>query len=173
MAKYANKKRTKGPVLKEGDHVYLLRRNFKTTRPSEKLDFKKLGPFKIDKVVSPVNYRLLLPDTMQMYPTFHVSLLEPAPQSVPLDDSITVLQDEYEVDKILKYSQKTKKYLVRWKGYGPKDDTWEPRSHLQRSPEALRNFQQAQETRDSTRSKGRQHPHPLDPSPVEQRNQTQ
>ena len=62
MARYTNKKRTKGLILKEGDHIYLLRRNFKTIRLSEKLDFKKLGLFKIDKVVSPINYRLLLPN---------------------------------------------------------------------------------------------------------------
>jgi hypothetical protein len=44
---YYNSKRLEGPRLKKGDQVYLLRRNIKITRPSDKLDHKKLGPFKI------------------------------------------------------------------------------------------------------------------------------
>ena len=34
--------------LKEGDKVYLLRRYIRTRKPSNKLDFKKLGLFKIE-----------------------------------------------------------------------------------------------------------------------------
>ena len=49
MAKYANKKRSEGPDLKEGGMVYLIRKNVKTKRPSDKLDHTKLGPFKIKK----------------------------------------------------------------------------------------------------------------------------
>ena len=40
--------------------------------------------------------------------------------------------DEYEVDKILN-KRKVKGvvyYLVKWKGYGNKDSTWEPEAHL-------------------------------------------
>jgi len=33
--------------LKEGDKAYLLRKNIKTKRLSDKLDHKKLGPFEI------------------------------------------------------------------------------------------------------------------------------
>ena len=44
-AVYHNKKRDRGPTLKEGDKVYLLRHNIKTKRPSNKLDHTKLGPF--------------------------------------------------------------------------------------------------------------------------------
>ena len=60
MAKYYNSKRTRGPVLKEGDKAYLLRRNIKTTRPSGKLDYTKLGPFRIEKVLGKDNYELNL-----------------------------------------------------------------------------------------------------------------
>ena len=44
-AVYHNKKRDRGPTLKEGDKVYLLRRNIKTKRPSNKLNHMKLRPF--------------------------------------------------------------------------------------------------------------------------------
>ena len=39
----------KGPLLKEGDKVYLLIKNQKTKRPSKKLDHVKVGPFLIDR----------------------------------------------------------------------------------------------------------------------------
>ena len=41
-----------------------------------KLDFKKLGPFKILGKVSLVNYRLQLLKNSRLYLVFHVSLLE-------------------------------------------------------------------------------------------------
>ena len=47
MAKYTNRKRSKGLDLRRGRIVYLLRKNIKMKRPSDKLDYTKLGPFKI------------------------------------------------------------------------------------------------------------------------------
>jgi hypothetical protein len=68
-----------GPTLKEGEKVYLLRKNIAIKRLSDKLDHKKLGLFKIAKIKSLVNYRLKLPKTIKIHPVFYVSLLEPAP----------------------------------------------------------------------------------------------
>jgi hypothetical protein len=56
--KYTNKKRIIGPLLKEGDKVYLLRKNIKIRRPSNKLDFKKLGLFKILEKIRNINFKL-------------------------------------------------------------------------------------------------------------------
>jgi hypothetical protein len=47
MILYVNKSRLEGPHLRGGDLVYLLRRNIKTIRSSDKLDLRKIGPFKI------------------------------------------------------------------------------------------------------------------------------
>ena len=44
---YYNKSHFEGPRFKRGDKVYLLRRNIKITRPSDKLDYKKIRLFKI------------------------------------------------------------------------------------------------------------------------------
>jgi hypothetical protein len=49
MVRFVNKKRFKGLDLREGGIVYLLRINIKIKRKSNKLDFKKLGSFKIKK----------------------------------------------------------------------------------------------------------------------------
>jgi len=91
--------------IKEGDRVYLLRKNIKTQRPSNKLDHVKLGPFKIKKEISSVNYELELPKGMQIHPVFHVSLLEPASTETPLQVKPTLIepgdQGEYEPEQIL------------------------------------------------------------------------
>jgi Chromo (CHRromatin Organisation MOdifier) domain len=134
---YYNKKRSVGPSLKEGDKVYLLRKNVATKRPSDKLDHKKLGPFEIAEVRSPVNYRLKLPKTMKIHPVFHISLLEPAPPGSPPAPKTEVQQldpqKEYEVETILdcQYFGKTIKYLIKWKDYPHSENTWEPKSNLQ------------------------------------------
>ena len=65
------------PNLKSGDMVWFLPRNVKTTRPSKKLDYKKMGPFNITKKVGMSSYKLDLPASMTIHNTFHISLLEP------------------------------------------------------------------------------------------------
>ena len=59
--------------------VYLLRKNIKTTRPSNKLDHTKLGPYKIKKKLGPVTFELQVPKGIRIHLVFHISLLEPAP----------------------------------------------------------------------------------------------
>src|SRR5690348_7992640 len=80
---YYNKKHSMGLILKEGDRVYLLRKNIATKRPSSKLDHKKLGPFKIAKVKGKTNYKLALPKTINIHPVFYILLLELVPPRAP------------------------------------------------------------------------------------------
>src|SRR3989440_11800165 len=82
MKRYYDKGRRDAPTLKRGDKVYLLRCNIRTKCPSNKLDFKKIGPFKILEKRSTVNYKLELPKGMRIHPVFHISLLEPAVTTV-------------------------------------------------------------------------------------------
>jgi hypothetical protein len=49
MTLYVNKSRFGGSRLREKNLVYLLRRNIKIIRPSDKLDSKKIGLFKIKR----------------------------------------------------------------------------------------------------------------------------
>jgi hypothetical protein len=49
MKQYYDKYRLEGPCLGRGDKVYLILRNLRISRPSRKLDFKKIGLFRIDE----------------------------------------------------------------------------------------------------------------------------
>jgi len=52
FAEYADKDRHPAPRLQPGDKVWLKRGNLQTTRPSAKLDFKKVGPFIVEAKIS-------------------------------------------------------------------------------------------------------------------------
>lgn len=163
MKKYADIKRIEGPTLREGDMVYLLRHNrgekqanIKTNRPSDKLDFKKVGPYKILKKVGEVNYILDLPAQPNkrgkpVHPNFHISALEKAiideETGELIRDEIVIEGEEleYEVDKIrsLKIDPENDelRYLVEWKGYDRSEDSWEPEKNFQNANTALKTFQ--------------------------------
>jgi transposase InsO family protein len=152
MAKYYNQNRLEGPNLEEGDMVYLLRRGMETTRPSNKLDYKKLGPFRIKKKISTSNYELSLPKEMHAHPIFHISLLEPAPKDTIVITprlEIEVHEEEYEVEAILdkKRINGEIKYLVKWKGYDDENNQWEPARHLKKAQRLLRQFHATRQQR--------------------------
>jgi len=69
IRKYYNLKKFKGLDLKEGDKVWLLHKNFKLRQLSKKLDYIKIGPFKIVEKISEITYRLNLLVKMKIYPT--------------------------------------------------------------------------------------------------------
>jgi len=83
IKQYYNKHRLEGPCLKRGDKAYLILRNLRISRLSKKLDFKKIGLFRIDERISNNNYRLLLLVTIRLRTyVFHISLLELALRNV-------------------------------------------------------------------------------------------
>jgi hypothetical protein len=92
------------PIFKERDKVYLIQRNIQTKQPSTKLDHKKLGLFKIKRVIGPVNYKLVLPKTMNIYLVFYISFLE-----------LVNPNTEYKIKEILDHKQVRNyiKYLVK------------------------------------------------------------
>jgi len=135
MRLQANKKRSGGPDLKEGDLVYVSRRNIKTRRPSTKLDHTKLGPFKVLRKQGPVTYKLDLPSDMRIHPVFHVALLEPAPpntRTIEPEVAPELQADEYEVEQIMDKTFKKGKpyYLIHWKNFGHSENTWEPEDNV-------------------------------------------
>jgi hypothetical protein len=76
IALYYNKYYNIKPTLKKRNKIYLIQRNIQTKQPNIKLDYKKLGLFKIKKIIGLINYELVLPKTINIYPVFHISLLE-------------------------------------------------------------------------------------------------
>jgi hypothetical protein len=77
MEKGANRNRIPAPRILEGTKVWLDARHIRTVRPSQKLDWKRLGPYVVKRMVSPYAYELELPVGLKIHPVHHVSLLEP------------------------------------------------------------------------------------------------
>jgi hypothetical protein len=75
---YYNKSKLERSRFREKNLVYLLRRNIKTIKLSDKLDHKKFGLFKIKRNIKNISYELYLLLTIRIHPVFHISLLEPA-----------------------------------------------------------------------------------------------
>ena len=103
MKHYYNVRRQKTSQFKKKKKVFLLRRNIKIKRSSEKLNHRKLKSFKISKKKKSLNYELELFKIMRIYSTFHVSLLKKVNQNVKLYQTKTQNIDEtkYEIEKIL------------------------------------------------------------------------
>ena len=80
-------------------------RNFRTKRPSKKLDHVKEGLFRIIRVVSLVNYELRLPKNMHIHLVFYVLLLELAllsTKEVIVNIEVEIKADpKFEVERIL------------------------------------------------------------------------
>ena len=112
-------------------------RNIKTRRPLKKLDHKNHGPFQIEKIISPLAVRVMLPRKWKIHNVFHVLLLEPYRTSehrAPPDPSKVLREaddieqsEEYDVEEVMssvKRGRRNKRilYLVRWLDYPERKD---------------------------------------------------
>jgi transposase InsO family protein len=147
--KHADKKRVAAPDYKEGDFVWLSTRNIRTTRPSKKLDWKMIGPYKVKKVLG-ASCQLELPSSMTIHDTFHTSLLrkasdDPLPGQIadPPPPIVIDQEEEFELDDVLDSRRvgrnKKLQYKVSWKGYPP-DPTWYPAENFENSKEVVADF---------------------------------
>ena len=148
----ANRHRKGAPLYKPGDKVFVLTRHIKTSRPSNKLDYKKLGRYPIKRRINASAYEVDLPSSMGIHPVFHVSLLRPAPNDpvpgqshdppppVEIDG-----EEEYEVEAIVdsRFNRRRKRleYKVKWTGYDV--PTWQPLEDLDNATEALQAYRLA------------------------------
>ena len=147
QSRYYNIKR-KPRTYQVGDRVWLNAKNIRTRRPSRKLDYKQLGPFTITEAVGSGAYRLKLPPSLgALHPVFLVVLLEPytAPPdgNPPAPPPVEVQgEEEYQVESILDSRRRggQVQYLVRWQGYSPEHDGWEPASHLHHAAAHTKEF---------------------------------
>ena len=139
-----------------GDEVLLSTTNIHLRHAGDTTTTKKLlprwvGPFPVVKTVGSVAYKLTLPSSWKIHPVFHVSLLKPyrsdgrvqPPQPLVVDGELY-----FYVEKILdhrlvsKGRGKSREYLLKWKGYGPVHNSWEPEKLVAESEngETLRSY---------------------------------
>ncbi|XP_075515463.1 uncharacterized protein LOC142550108 [Primulina tabacum] len=126
--------------FQEGDMVYLKlrphRQNSVCSRIAQKLSNRFYGPFKIEKKVGTVAYKLQLPEGSRVHPVFHVSCLK---RAVGTSDVEIKLPEEIDTDLLMTFEpdvvlaerikhlkgQPCQQILVRWKGRSEEEATWE------------------------------------------------
>jgi hypothetical protein len=149
QVKYANAKR-RDVQFAIGDWVLLSAKNLRFKEGTPKLLPRWVGPFQVSKRVGTQAYELNLPSRWKVHDVFHVSLLERYRRdgSVQPPPPVEVLEgeDEYEVEQVLDHRRvklrgpNPYEYLVRWTGYSPENDTWEPHANLRNAPKVLKEY---------------------------------
>jgi hypothetical protein len=149
-------------VFDMGEQVWLDSRNLRLKTNSPKLTDRRLGPFKVIEKLSDRAYRLELPESLKIHNVFYVGLLS----KVREDASRPILrepgpievegEEEYEVEEIVDSERRTDRwyYRVKWKGYGPESNTWEPKSNLEHAEDILKKYHQKllKKARDAAKS---------------------
>ena len=150
-----DKRRTPAPKIEVGDHMFILTRFIKSTRPTKKLSEKYLGPFEVIGKPGTHSYLIKLPNYLcAIYPVFHVSQIElallsnipnhvnPPPPPIEIDGNL-----EFEVAHILDSKLDRRRrdpllYLVQWSGYeGTLDEySWMPASDLENAAKLVSEF---------------------------------
>ena len=146
------------PFMK-GEKVWLEAQNLKRSITDLKFTPKREGPFAITKVLSPISYQLRLPKTWKIHPVFHATLLLPYRENnihgpnfpAPPPDLIAG-EEEYEIEWILHHRgpSSRRSFLIRWKGYLAKEDSWVPEWDLKNAKSALNDYKKRHPTIFST-----------------------
>jgi len=148
QSKYASGKEM---TFEVGDKVWLSAKHIQTARPSKKLDYNRLGPFKVTKVINRNAYCLGLPYSMKVHNVFHVSLLDryvgPVPGQQPSDPPPAITaenpeDEEWEVERVLDSRKRYRRlwYLVQWAGHNYVNTSWEPAENLENAPDLVADF---------------------------------
>ena len=119
-----------------------------------KLKQRWIGPFEVIQKINPKVYRLRMSDRYPGLPAFNIEHLKPYNSSEDKWGVRTTMKEssrpkeaseEYAVEAIVGH-RRTKRgieWLVRWEGYGPQFDTWEPTSFLKNAPIVLSEYKRA------------------------------
>mmetsp|Transcript_11 Transcript_11/g.18 ORF Transcript_11/g.18 Transcript_11/m.18 type:complete len:343 (+) Transcript_11:2918-3946(+) len=136
-----------------GDKVLLSTRNLHlASNPTPKFRQRFVGPFTILQRIGNVSYKLDLPATWTIHPVFHISLLKAFHESPQFPEQQALLRPppllidghkEWLVDQILdeRTTRGKREFFIRWTGFGPEDDSWEPWEFV-KDAEALDRWEQ-------------------------------
>ena len=131
-------------VFTKGSQVWLEATHLKLPYQVSKLNPKRYGPFPIAEVISPIAYRLLLPNNWRIHDVFHASLLTPYREtgnhrpnfSRPPPDLVDG-EEEQEIERIISHRRYGKmrklQYLIKWKGFPESDNEWVDPTHMHAS----------------------------------------
>ncbi|CAI7871072.1 unnamed protein product [Closterium sp. NIES-54] len=148
---YADRQRRDHSVA-VGDQVLLDTRNLNLSHLPSNLRPRFCGPFLVEAQVTPVTFRLRLPDTWKLHNAFHVQLLKPykdpnqqfqGRQLPPPPPVLIQDEPEYEVERVLTHRRrggKTLEFLLRWKGYDPTEDSWVVEADMGNARRALKDY---------------------------------
>jgi Chromo (CHRromatin Organisation MOdifier) domain len=140
--KWYNKGR-KAVELAKDDWVLVSTKHLRQRRPCRKLADKFIGPYQVEKVVGDhgLAYKLRLPSSVRVHPTFPVTSLEPyrarsGEEPASPTDNPLVAETSYEVEAILAHKgpRWNRYYLIKWKDYDDSEVSWEPRRNLDDGP---------------------------------------
>lgn len=130
-----------------GDKVWVSTKNWKTERPSRKLDHQMAGPFPIIAREGH-SYRLQLPHSMKIHPVFSPDRLRraaddplPGQANEPPPPIIISGDQEWEVQEIIatRLHYGKLQYRAHWVGYD-EDLEWYPAVNFRNSPHLIRRF---------------------------------
>ena len=141
MKKQADWHREEVEEYKVGDMVLLSTRDLKwqmIRRKTDKLTERFVGPYRVKGIISSNTIELELSSSVRIHLVVNISRIRryrdqvrrrkvTPPPPVEIQGEI-----EYEVEKILSKRKRYRKveYLVRWKSYTAKEDTWEKEGNL-------------------------------------------
>lgn len=145
------------PHLKKGNRVLVNPRALEWVESKgkgKKLAQQWIGPFEVTQRINPNVYHLRLINLYPRLPIFnyqHLKKYEDSPMeygngyALPETRTAKPTQEEYEVKRIIaeRRTKKGVKYLVRWTGYSPLYNMWEPKRALTNAPEVVLKWKNA------------------------------
>jgi hypothetical protein len=136
------------PAFVVGDEVLLNTANYPSLR-AHKLAPPYKGPYKVRRIVSPAVVELELPHDCRISPRVNVDQLKRYhrdPQAPPPPGAVWTNskgQSYYDVERVLDKRKRGKgwQYLVRWQGYTPEADSWEPQREIGRLKDVVQAYE--------------------------------